>query len=271
MGWIEDVARNLAFFLDKIVYSLIEWVYKMFVSLAQINISETITKSFASRIYAFLGIFMLFRLAFSLITYLINPDNLKEQKKGGAALVKRIFISILLMALVPTIFKEAYSLQKIILEEDIIGQIIMGQPISKDDSDGDHSGERMAFTVFSAFFFPDISGDDNPCKNPFSKSGLTENCRVKLVELGGETVADTYEEAYRQLNVGYLDSIVNAKTSDKHYVFFYKAFVSTIAGGFVFWIFIIFLIDLSLRVVKLAFLQLISPIPIISYIDPKEG
>lgn len=271
MSWFEDIMRNLAFVLDKIVYTLIDWIYKLFVSLAQINISETVTNSFASRIYAFLGIFMLFRLAFSLITYLINPDNLKDQKKGGAALVKRIFISILLMALVPAIFREAYALQKIILDENIIGQVIMGQPISKDDSDGDHNGERMAYTTFSAFFFPDITDSDNPCKNPFSKGQLVANCRTKIADLGGETVAKTYEEAYQQLKVSHLETIINAKTSSGDYIFHYQAFISTIAGGFIVWIFVIFTIDLALRVVKLAFLQLISPVPIISYIDPKEG
>lgn len=277
MNWLNDIVRNFFFLLDGVVYTLIDWIYKLFISLAQINISKDVTDNFASRIYAFLGIFMLFRLAFSLITYLINPDNLKEQKKGGGALIRRIFISILLMAFVPAIFREAYDLQKTILEENILGKIIMGQTLPANKVNSDDSGQRMAYTVFSAFFYPKIdtvqsSGEStNPCDTPFDSEGLVANCKAKIEALGGSSVAQTYEEAYEQLRINHLSSILNAKTSTGEYVFEYKWAISTIAGGFVFWVFIIFTIDLALRVVKLAFLQLISPVPIISYIDPKEG
>lgn len=275
MNWLNDIVRNFFFLLDGVVYTLIDWIYKLFISLAQINISKDVTDNFAGRIYAFLGIFMLFRLAFSLITYLINPDNMKDQKKGGGALIRRIFVSILLIAFVPTIFREAYNLQKIILEENILGEVIMGQTLPADKIGKDDSGRRMAYTVFSAFFYPNVntsnSSGNNPCKTPFDSNGLVAECKAEIETLGGATTAQAYENSYNQLVISNLGSILNAKTSTGEYVFEYKWAISTIAGGFVFWVFIIFTIDLALRVVKLAFLQLISPVPIISYIDPKEG
>lgn len=262
MQWFEDILRNLFYVLDKLVYLFINLIYQLFISLSQINISQDIVENFASRIYALLGIFMLFRLAFSLITYLINPDNVKDQQKGAGALVKRIFISIMLMALVPTIFREAFELQKIILEENILGQVILGTPKgTSSNSTMSDTGKEMAFTVFSAFFHPEHAD----CEIPFSNGALTSECRAAL----GDSIANDYEKGYKDKNVGAFDSILNSKDSNGDYIFHYQAAISTIAGGFVAWIIMLFCIDISLRVVKLAFLQIISPVPIISYIDPK--
>ena len=51
----------------------------------------------------------------------------------------------------------------------------------------------------------------------------------------------------------------------------YNYFISTIVGIFVIFILISMAFDVAIRSVKLTFLQLISPIPIISYVDPKSG
>lgn len=51
----------------------------------------------------------------------------------------------------------------------------------------------------------------------------------------------------------------------------YNYFISTVVGIFVIFILISMAFDVAIRSVKLTFLQLISPIPIISYVDPKSG
>ena len=53
-------------------------------------------------------------------------------------------------------------------------------------------------------------------------------------------------------------------------LFNYTPIISSICAGIVAWI-ILLCIDVSVRVVKLGFLQLIAPIPIISYIDPQSS
>lgn len=263
-NWISDIFRSLFFWLDGLVYTVIDWIYQLFISIAQINIEQTIVKSFASRIYAFLGIYMLFRLTFSLITYLINPDNLKDKQKGAGGFAQRIFVSIILMAFVPFIFDEAFEVQGIILKKNILGQVILGISVSDDSqvtTNMSTTGQEMAFTVFSAFFRP----NSKECENPFSNGSVTSQCRAAI----GDSVANTYEAAYKNKKVNDLGSILNTKDGNGEYVIHYQAVVSTIAGGFVAWIIMLFCIDISLRVVKLVFLQLIAPVPIISYIDPK--
>ena len=51
----------------------------------------------------------------------------------------------------------------------------------------------------------------------------------------------------------------------------YQPLISTLAGGFICWILVMFCFDVAVRSVKLGFLRMIAPIPIISRIDPKKG
>jgi hypothetical protein len=66
------------------------------------------------------------------------------------------------------------------------------------------------------------------------------------------------------------DLVVNAKKNGE-FLFNYTPIISSICAGVIAWVLLMFCIDISIRVVKLGFLQLIAPIPIITYIDPKSS
>ena len=51
----------------------------------------------------------------------------------------------------------------------------------------------------------------------------------------------------------------------------YKFVFSTVVGVVVVLLLINFCMDVGLRSIKLSFLQLVAPIPILSYVDPKSG
>ena len=59
--------------------------------------------------------------------------------------------------------------------------------------------------------------------------------------------------------------------SDGNYVINYLPFISTAAGIYVVFLLITFCVDVAVRVIKLCFLQMVAPIAIVSYIDPKES
>ena len=59
--------------------------------------------------------------------------------------------------------------------------------------------------------------------------------------------------------------------SGKEYVIDYKYGFSTVVGVVIVLLLITFCMDVAMRSIKLAFLQLMAPIPIISYVDPKSG
>ena len=78
--WI-DLLRNIFGWLDQLVYGFITTVYNVFTNLASYTLINTeVLQTFTQRIYALIGIFMLFKLTFSLITYFIDPDKFSDKK-----------------------------------------------------------------------------------------------------------------------------------------------------------------------------------------------
>ena len=78
-----DLIRLTIGTIDRIIYWLISVVYDTIDALANLSIfsGENISE-ISNRIYVFLGIIMLFKVTFSLITYLINPDTMNDKTQG---------------------------------------------------------------------------------------------------------------------------------------------------------------------------------------------
>ena len=94
---LSDVLRVLSFFLDAIIYSLIPVVYGLIYSLYDFSVmfaDETIltelVKNVPSPVYSFLAIYMFFRVAFSLITMLVDPASIDDKEKGAKKIVTNI-------------------------------------------------------------------------------------------------------------------------------------------------------------------------------------
>ena len=68
-----------------------------------------------------------------------------------------------------------------------------------------------------------------------------------------------------------MNATVKTEDGDEVFVFSYMYVVATAAGAFLCYILLLFCFDIAIRSVKLGFLQLIAPIPLISKIDPKKG
>lgn len=269
-GWFLDLIRSGLFWLDYVIYGLIEIIYKLFIEIAKVNMSEDIVQKFGSRIYALLGIFMLFRVTFSLITYVVDPDKLKDKSVGGGKLVVNILISLALTIITPTIFTYAYKLQAVVLEENILGKIILG--MGTNTSIQENAGGQISYVTFSAFFTPDFDECENRLYDGSTRT-LTTECTdaIRSDMSDGDTIISSLNNAFQNNQMTDLSTIVNVQKGDGTYAINYRMLISTVAGGFIFWIILMFCLDISLRVVKLGFLQLISPVAIISYIDPKQA
>ena len=90
MSLIEDLFRSFMFFFDKIIYGFIPTVYQLLIHLSQIDIFSTDTGigQLMSQIYALLGIFMLFKVSFSILQYLIDPNAFSDSSKGFGKILK---------------------------------------------------------------------------------------------------------------------------------------------------------------------------------------
>ncbi len=272
--WFIDILRTLFFAIDGIVYSFIVIVYNLFVDIAQTSIfTEEVIDLFASKVYALLGIFMLFKVSFSILSYIVSPDDFLDKTKGFSKLISNIIITFTLLLATPWIFSQAMDIQRIILKDNIIGKIF--STTETNSTVVTDAGNVMSYETFKAFYYFDEDNysscqglessslsDDNACANEL---GLNENDYNKL--------KDTLNFAYQtsSINIYMLSDIVNFKSSEGSYVMNYTYFVSTLAGGAICLLLIVFCFDIAVRSVKLGFLRMIAPIPIVSRIDPKKG
>lgn len=277
-----DIVRSISAVLDRAVYWVISVAYDVVTGLANISIfkDETISE-FSIRLYTLIGLFMIFRISFSLINYLINPDSLMDKEKGGGKLIQRIIITFILIIAVPQAFNLLSEAQEALLEDKVIEKFFLGEQF--DDSGntvGGHSflidercktvagknpitiaedGKYIAMLVYRPFFQTDSSLDDSII-GPFLTND-TFYCEASSVS--ALLTPDIYNApVISSSNAGI------AGTGD--YRVDYWFIISALVGGVVACLMVSFCMDIAVRSIKLAFLQIISPIPIMSYIDPSK-
>lgn len=290
--------NSIWLFLCRGIYWFAEKTYGLFIDIAEVNLfTQSDFESFSSRIYVLLGVMMLFKLSFSLINYIVNPDSFSDKDKGMGKLVKNVMVVLLLIIIVPYIFDYAYRLQKVVIGGNVIPNLVLGigRDAGESVSTGNAMGQEMAFQTFSAFFtpteaiFPDddstASNDGrNECINNLwtededGRFTMKEECATAIDASSGTsydgTISEVYTLAFQESSINILANtdIYKATTtvgSEKIHTFDVNGFIALIAGGFLGWIFLMFCFDIAVRSVKLVFLQLIAPIPIIAYADPK--
>ncbi len=301
--WLMDFIRSLLFSLDQMIYSLIETFYDLFAYISNLTIFNNETfQEFTGRVYLILGIIMLFKIAFSLISLFANPDNLMDGNKGVTGIIKRLIISLVVITFIPTIFSIAFQFQIIVIHDNIIGNFFLGNLIGTDEGSASkedlnkiqqNAGKMVAFNVFGAFYYPEdfviekdengnIKQDENGNivyanegkwsdtvkGHPYNDDG-TVNLSEELKNQ--EFLNYTRNESYSIADYGKFVNINHKYENDTYYVMHYMYVISTVAGVVVAWIFLGFCFDTAIRAVKLSVLQLIAPIPIFSYIDPSKG
>lgn len=272
------ILRTIFWFVDKIVYWLIDQVYWLFSMLSEATLftQDQIT-SFSNRIYVLVSIIMLFKLGFSFITYIVNPDTITDKQKGGGKLISNVVITIALLVSVPAIFNEAYYLQNVIFENKIIDKVMLGNSVEV-SSNADKTKLLSVYT-FMSFFRPTTKLSE--CQN-YEGIELSEACISSLDSKSDKKPGTAYATALKEGNLNLIlnNEMVNltapfAGTNNgdfyqttEYFIFDYHYLVSTIVGGFLAWILLGFCFDLAIRSVKLGFLQIMAPIPILLSLTP---
>ncbi len=75
-----------------------------------------------ARLYVVLAVFMIFKLAFSLIQYLVNPDQVNDKQAGMGKMVSRTATAFIMLIGVPIIFTNLCSAQKALPQIILIKQ-----------------------------------------------------------------------------------------------------------------------------------------------------
>lgn len=275
---IEHGFRTLMFILCDGVYRLIYLTFYIFEKLGSARIIED-TQGIVNRISLIIGLFMVFRVTFAFVQYIVDPDAMLDKKKGAANIIKKIIISIILLGSTSTLFNLAFKAQDLIIDNQIIGKIIFNSSSSNGyDSDSLYSapenpstfGGRLSAEVFSAFYRL------NPEASP--KNSVQEECKEWLTNNDSDHGKSKLKEKIAQ-NKGALSGYKNSPaaiclneqdSSDKYIVDFDAGgFLALVFGIAVLYTIFIFTIQVGVRAIQLAYLQIIAPIPIIMYITPK--
>lgn len=304
-SWWMDILRPFFYSLDKMVYGLINTLYNLFIFVSDLTLfNDSDFAKFTNKVYLILGIIMLFKIAFSLITLFANPDDLMDSGKGVTGIVKRIIISLIVITFVPTIFQTAYRIQTIVLHDNIVGNFFLGDITKGTSENGEEinadtiqrdAGKMVSFSVLSAFYYPEKFMLKYEPEDP-QKLVIKEENGKKYVDFAIEPGEWSSEACAVEINDGQIEKTCNGylyyevthnsydvddygqfvrKDADvngeDYYIMHYMYIISTVAGIAVAWIFFGFCFDVAIRAVKLSVLQLIAPIPVFSYIDPKKG
>lgn len=325
MGWAADkvygvfynLMKGFFFAIDNIVYGCIPTLYRLLLYLANVDLvtNNVPVEAFIRRIYIFVGVFMLFRLGISMITYIANPESFSDQTKGFTNMVKRVMIALVLLVSVPWLFKEAYVIQGKIIESNVLPALILGETRSNPDSleeSIETSAKDLQFLLFEPFFalnykakttyLPGVKDNGSTSNDlvvcaPDAKTApslhiigsndmaLNKNgCLEKFAELIDEestvkVAGVTLDDFFRTTDANGVDNpdrrdfeafggLLSWKLSNGASGINYIPIISTICGGYVVLLLLTFCIDVAARVIRLLFLQILSPVAIISSIDP---
>lgn len=287
MLWFAKIMVRFFMAIDSTLFSFIATLYDLLIAISRTSIlSQGDIAQFAGRIELLLGIFMLFKLSFSLITYVVNPDDFSDKSKGFGKLIQNAVISLAMLVLVPYAFQMAFNLQSKILDDNLLAKLLLGDKLTDVDSDGnetnatimDSAGHTMAFQVMLPFFSPRVSLSSlNECIRLYDEDGFNDSCYDALSDAGLEPPAiDNYTKGIENNSLGLTFRANTAlveteEDGEKYFIIDYKYPIATVVAVVVCLLLITFCIDIGVRSVKLAFLQLVYTIPVISYMDPKSG
>lgn len=245
-----SLVRWLMFEFSTLCYQLTIFFYDIFIRLGT---AEILTTSQVERIYSrvtlLLGIFMLFKLSFSFIQYLLNPEIMSDKNKGAGKVITKAVIVVALLGFTPFIFRQAYNLQNALVESNILGKVILGSN-SANDNISNFGSELSSYAFFSFYSFYD-----------------GEECDSADIE-------DMKDEVELNHSFNLAEECLNEKGKSENFVVYFpgSGLLSLVVGIFILYIILSYCISVGMRTIQLAFLQLVAPIPILSYLgEDKDG
>lgn len=263
---LQNAIRSLCASLCNVIYPLMAKLYDVFLEIGSILYNDTFSGIY-DRISLIIGVFMVFRVIFWLIELLVNPDGIGDKEKNPGNIVKKVFISVLLLATTPRIFKLAFDIQHDIISEGVIEEIIVGENNASSDF---NMGRFLAAEVFNNF----LTNNPDPDSNK-----IDEDCNMLVADGNSDIETSVYFElknygtmnrltSHKCLTARWKNS--DGKSDQGEYKLDFSGLFAVGVGAFVTWMLLMYCISAGTRCVQLIFLQVIAPIPIMCYLTPKK-
>lgn len=263
-NWVSNAFYGILLTIDYVIYLAINICYQLFEVVSKVEVFSTENVGVISRrIYTIIGIVMLFVFAYNIILAIVDPDSLSKGEKSVKNIVQNTIISIVLVTLFPLICEYMQIFQNHIIENNTIGNLIMGSTASDSGENGQTKGTlNVSVTIFTAFYHPI---DEN--KEPVTLTEC-ESSSVKLCSRYKE-MADNAKNGIGGLWNFMHDEDLKDGIYDDDMEYLFP--LSTIAGVVAAYLFLSFSLDLGVRAAKLGALKLIAPIPIFLRITKPKG
>ena len=171
-----DAGHQIARLICQGIYLLLGGVYNI---LIQISKSQIISSSdmakFYARVQLIIGVFMLFRLSFSIVQGIIDPEKFSDSKKGFSGLIVKVITALALLTLIVPIsnmpnkslnsyeknvkdngilFGTLYEFQNRVLDQQLLAKLIMG--VNKGSDELNDTGKDLSVIVLRSFFTPNL-------------------------------------------------------------------------------------------------------------------
>lgn len=282
-GLINDAIRTVFGAIDWILFSFLDWMYRVFFDISTVEFltGETI-RNFFSRIQLILGVFMVFKISISVLQAIVDPDKITDKSNGFSAYIKRIIICLIMLTLliprnIPNakneyqvqinnnglLFGTLYSLQGRLLRNNTLGKLVLGKStgnvtLSEGSDNNKNYGNEQAKSMkemgrdFTVTILKGFVQQSNKCSN------------FDSIDAGKAYNSDSVDQT--QLLMDH----INAQCKSHYYAYMYYPIIGGVVAAVFAVILIGFSIDIAVRALKLAVLRLLAPIPIISYLDPNQ-
>lgn len=278
-----DALRGLMLSLCEIVYNLISFCFEVFYNLGRANIlnNDTLDPIFR-KIGLIIGIFMIFRVTFAFVQYIVDPNMMTDKNKGAQTVIKKVVIVIILLGSTRYLFKAAFDIQSQILDSQILEKVILGNKFASNEQNSSMSefGSDFSSTVFSTFYRinPEAptSGDTsvyNLCRELLGKNNEKLKDQIKEYGLSNTdaNICLNSKAKYESDNDSVGEIVKKNKDNEENYIMQFDGdgLVAAITGIICLYLGFMFTFQVGIRTIQLAYLQVIAPIPIIMYITPK--
>lgn len=307
-SWLSPL-RAICMAIDGVLYSLLDNAYDLVIKLSTAELLKHSTiKSLTGNLYIIFGVVAFFRLALLLVNAIIDPEKLNEKGKGLSNIFFRVVGMVILLAVTPFLFEKSYDLQEKIVGADasknIIFKTILGNNANIASSKNSNAGKALQNIALSSLITIDENYlvNDDQC-NIGKKNSKGEDCgfypltcvsdgKGKCTPQGGyiygknckwancQKAVDLYNKMYVGEDmspaklaqyVGTSGKIKIDKEEQEVYVYNYMFIITGVVGVAMTYIIISFAIDIAVRMFELIVLEILSPLFIATFVDPKSA
>lgn len=266
--------------IDVVVFSLLSWIIEGVFNLSSLMLSTDFAKQIYTRIYIILGVFMAFKLTFSFLKYLVSPDAMTDKEQGVGKLIGRVVAMIIMLIAFPIVFFNPVPGDSqnrtvlAVLQDGVVKtlpRIILGQAIGDTNASGSvnakDNGKELALSMLKSFYYPSLCNEDS--KN-YDKTQSTECQKYFAGEQASISSKDHLDPSGINSFKAFNNSVIN-EGSGGDYAYQYMWPLTTVTGILLIVIMAGICIDIAIRCFKLLILEVMAPVPIMTYIDPKAS